>query len=94
MRSTIVVNQKRDEERLPDDTSSVKQLTNSFSILISLILSRSSRVLSVISEFVSESMRGNSIRVNDRSSSSSNHGPNATFGIEYGQLETGTGRSI
>jgi hypothetical protein len=37
---------------------------------------------------------GDGVRVDDRSSSTGNHGPDATLGVEDGELEGGTGRTV
>ena len=68
--------------------------TNRFGVFVGLILSWRSRVFTVISEFVSESMSGDSVGVDDRSSTTSDHSPDSSFGVENGQFERSTRRSV
>ena len=52
-----------------------------------MALGRCSRVFSVISKFMREPMCGNSIRVDDRGTTTSDHGPYTTLSVEDGEFE-------
>jgi hypothetical protein len=68
--------------------------TDRFGVFISLTFSGSTRVLSVVSELVRESVGSNGIGVNDGSATTGNHGPDAAFRVEDSQFERGTGRTV
>jgi hypothetical protein len=71
-----------------------ERLTDRFRVFVCLALRRSSRVFSIVSQFMSKPVGGDGIRINDRSATSSDHSPNASLGIEDGQLERGSSGPI
>ena len=56
--------------------------TDCFGVFISLTFSGSTRVLSVVSELVRESVGSNGIGVNDGGTTTGNHGPDTALGVE------------
>ncbi|KII84511.1 hypothetical protein PLICRDRAFT_32217 [Plicaturopsis crispa FD-325 SS-3] len=62
--------------------------------LVRLALSGRSRVLAVVGELVRESVRCDGVRVDDRHTTTGNHGPDATLVVEDGDLERSSGQSV
>jgi hypothetical protein len=71
-----------------------KLLTDRLRIFVSLTFCRSARVLSVVGEFMSKAVGRNGVGVDDRGTTTSNHGPYAAFGVENGELKRCTSRTI
>ena len=74
--------------------TSSESLTDRLGILVSLALRRSTRILAVVGELVSEAMGGNSVGVYDGSTTAGDHGPDATLRVQYSKLERSTGRAV
>lgn len=68
--------------------------TDGLGILVGLTLSRGARILSVVGKLIREPMCGNSIGVNDRSTTTSNHSPNTALSIENSELERSASGSV
>jgi hypothetical protein len=68
--------------------------TDGLGILVRLTFSRRTRVLSIVGKLMRETMRGDRVRVNDRSTTSSNHSPHTALGVEDGELERSAGGRI
>ena len=60
----------------------IGRLTDGFSIFIGLALGRSSRVFTVVGEFISKTCGSDGITVDNRGTTASDHGPHATFRVE------------
>ena len=75
-------------------SSTGDQVDNGLGVLVSLTFGGRSRVFTIVGELVSEPSGGNSVRVDDGSTTSGDHGPNSTFLVEDGELERSTGRSV
>lgn len=69
-------------------------LTDGLRILVRLALCRRTGVLAVVGELVSKAMRGNSVRVDYRGTTTSDHCPDAALSVQHGQLEGGASRTI
>lgn len=69
-------------------------LTDSLGVLVGLSLSGSTRVFTVVSKLMSESMSSDGIRVDDGSTTTSNHGPDTTLGVKDSELQRSTSRTI
>lgn len=75
-------------------STSSDQVNDRLGVLVSLTLSGSTRVFTVVGEFMSESSCGDSVRVDDGGTTTCDHGPNSTFLVENSQFEGSTGGSI
>ena len=71
-----------------------KPLTDCLRILVSLTFCRSARVLSVVGKLMSKAVGRNGVGVDDRGTTTSDHGPYAAFGVENGELKRCTSRTI
>ena len=91
-----VGNTTTDEENLAFrvDGSAEQEVEDSAGIVEGLSLGGSTRVLAVVGELTSETSRGDSISVDDGSTTTSNKGPDTALGVEDGELERSTGLSI
>lgn len=74
--------------------TSSHQIDNGLGVLVGLTLGRGTRVFTVVGELVSEPSSGDSIGVDDGGTTTSDHGPNSTSGVEDGKLERSTSRGI
>ena len=69
-------------------------LTDSLGVLVGLTLSGSTGVLAVVGELVREAVGSNGIGVDDRSTTTSDHRPDATLSVEDSELQRGTSGSV
>ena len=69
-------------------------LTDRLRILVRLAFGGGTRVLAVVGKLVRETVRRDGIGIHNRSTTTSNHGPDATLSIENSELERSTGRSV
>ena len=71
-----------------------KSLTNGLRILVGLTLGGRTGVLAVVGKLVREAVRSNGVRVDNGGTTTSNHGPDASLGVEDGKLQRSTGGAI
>lgn len=74
--------------------ASNNQVDDRLGVLVGLSLGRSTRVLSVVGKLMGESSSGNGVRVDDGSTTTSDHGPDSTGRVEHGKLERSTSRRV
>lgn len=74
--------------------SAEHQVQDSTGIVVGLRLGGSTRVLTIVGELVSETSRGNSIGIDDGSTTTSNQSPDTAVGVQDGKLERGTSLGI
>ena len=70
------------------------QIDDGLGVLVGLTLGRSTRVLAVVGELVGKAGSGDGVRVDDRRTTTSYHGPDTTGGVQHGELERSTGRCV
>lgn len=70
------------------------KVEDSAGVLEGLGLGGSTRVFTVVGELAGETGRGDGVGVDDGSTTTGNESPDATSGVEDGQLQGGTGLSI
>ena len=63
-------------------------------VFVGLTLGWRTGVFSVVGKFVGETVSGNGIRVDDGSTTTSNHGPYATLWVQHSKLQGSTGGAI
>lgn len=91
-----VSNTTTDEEDLAllGERSTEHEVEDGSRVVVGLSLGRSTRVLTVVGELISETSAGNGIGIDDRGTATSNQSPDAAVGVEDGQLERGTSLGI
>ena len=70
------------------------EVDDGLGVLVRLTLGGGTRVFTIVGELVSEPGGSDGVRVDDRGTTSSDHGPDSSFGVEDGELERSTGRSV
>lgn len=68
--------------------------TDSLGILVSLTLGRSTRILAIVGKFVGVTVGSDGIGIDDGSTTTSDHGPDAALSVEDSKFEGGTSGAI
>lgn len=70
------------------------QVKHCAGVVVGLCLGRSTRVFTIVGEFVDKASGGNSICIDDRRTTTGHEGPDTAVAVEDGEFERGTGLGV
>ena len=79
---------------IPVHSSKTKELTDSFSVFVSLSLCRSTRILSIVGKLVSKPVGRDGIGIHDTGTTTRNHSPDPALCVQDGKFERSTSRAV